>query len=298
MKWINLIVLLCVMTMPTQLPASTHIDDSSILIDVPWLVSHRSEEDWVIIDTRSKDLYRQGHIPGAINIPVMATFNQDYDKDRVANLQYIRKLFSKAGLKHDSKIIIYDDSSYIDAGRMFWVLELYGHSNIRLLNGGMPAWQVNPELAISKETTTLPESNYIPSINPDRLVTRSGVALAIDDPGKLILDARESDEYNGKESIANRFGHIPSAVNVPTSLAMVDRGGVTMLKDDAQLRQLYDGIVSDRRVYTYCNKGKKASLTYTILRQLGHSVAHYDGSWYEWGNDLTLPIVERQGHKK
>lgn len=291
---LSFIPALAISLLPANAPVN-HSDETSsttgeVLVNAEWLSSKLDEPQLVIIDTRNREEYLKGHIPGAISIPVDSTFNPGFTDGRVGNLQHIRSLFSEAGLRHDRDLVIYDDSRYIDAGRMFWVLELYGHENVSLLNGGIAAWQKDPSRVLVQEERQLPRTDYVPRVSADKLVSRSHVNLAISDTSKLILDTRDNNEYLGHESIAKRAGHIPGAVNIPWSEAFTETDGIRMLKSQHELKQLYNPVVNGKRIYTYCNKGKQSSLTYTLLRHLGHDVAHYDGSWYEWGNDVTLPM--------
>lgn len=264
-----------------------------ILVDTDWMQSHLHDENIVVVDARTEKQYLQGHIPSAVNIPVMKTYNPVYPKDRVANLPYIRELFRRAGICDDQTIVIYDNTEYKDAGRVFWVFEVYGHKNVKLLNGGFVLWQ-KKNLPVSREMVEVSPSEYVPMIEPDRLITRLDMRLAIEDDSKVIVDARSHDEYIGKQSEASRFGHIPHAKSIPSdaNFDMVD--GVKMLKPVSELRKIYSNLADDKKIYTYCNKGKDSSLTYALLRQLGYNTAHYDGSWFEWGNDTTLPIEQPQ----
>ncbi len=267
--------------------------NGGMLVDVPWLVEHRKDKKLIIVDVRSKQAYAKGHIPGAVNIPVADTFSPKYNTDRVGNIQYIQQLFSEAGIRNDHKVVVYDDSSYIDAGRVFWVFEVYGHKQVKLLNGGYPGWRKNAPTGVSQSPSRLQKSSYLPAIEPNRLITKLSMRLALDDSDKLIVDSRTAKEYNGDESISSRVGHIPNAINIPPEHNFVNVDGVNMLKSTKELKAMYAELLPvNKKVYTYCNKGKHASLTYTILRQLGYDAAHYDGSWYEWGNDFALPIEQ------
>ncbi len=264
-----------------------------ILVDTDWMQSHLHDEDIVIVDARTEKQYLQGHILSAVNIPVMKTYNPVYPKDRVANLPYIRELFRRAGIRDDQTIIVYDNTEYKDAGRVFWVFEVYGHKNVKLLNGGFVLWQ-KKNLPVSREMVEVSPSEYVPMIEPDRLITRLDMRLAIEDDSKVIVDARSHDEYIGKQSEASRFGHIPHAKSIPSDVNFDMVDGVKMLKPVSELRKIYSNLADDKKIYTYCNKGKDSSLTYALLRQLGYNTAHYDGSWFEWGNDTTLPIEQPQ----
>ena len=286
--------ILCTALMLIALKSQTaNAQDDMILVDINWLNQHLHDNNFIVIDARSEDEYLKGHIPDAVNIPVMKTYNPVDLKDRVANLQYIKQLFRQAGIRNEETIVIYDNSEYMNAGRVFWVFEVYGHDHVKLLNGGMALWK-NKNLPISTESVKVTPSKYVPMIEPGRLITRLDMRLAIEDDNKLIIDARTHDEFIGKQSNSSRFGHIPGASSIPfdENFHLVD--GVKVLKPMDELKKIYSNIQTDKKVYTYCNKGKQSSFTYALLRQLGYDAAHYDGSWYEWGNDSALPIEQPQ----
>lgn len=261
-----------------------------ILVDVQWLERHQNDQNMKIVDARSEEEYKQGHISGAVNIPVSDTFNPIINTDRVGNLKHISELFGKVGIRNEQTVVIYDGNTYIDAGRVFWVFEVYGHKNVKLLNGGIKGWQAYANQPLSQLSKKPQKTNYIPTIEPDRHVTKFSMRLALEDKNKVIIDARSHKEFIGEESIAKRAGHIPGAINIPWEENFRVINGIKILKPIEDLKRLYEVSDNKKQVILYCNKGKQSSLSYTILRQLGHNAAHYDGSWYEWGNNEKLPI--------
>ncbi len=261
----------------------------SLTVDADWLKQNLADKNVVVVDTRDREMYLAGHVSGAVNIPVELTFSPREPKDRVANITHIQKLFGDAGIDNHSQVVLYDHGEYINAGRVFWVLEVYGHKYVKLLNGGFKGW-VNKQYPISSEQTVVKPRQFIATIQPQHLATRLHTLLAIDDDSKFILDARPEDEYTGKFSQSARAGHIPSAINIPWDRNLHDVDGVPTIKSIEELKQVYKDIDPAKKTITYCNKGKQSSFSYFILRQLGHDVSHYDGSWFEWGNDAKLPI--------
>lgn len=243
----------------------------------------------LVIDVRDPENYLLEHIPGAINLPVELTFNEQGDRNRIASLNQIRKYFSAAGITNNDPVVLYDEGLARDAAHVFWVMETYGHQNIRVLNGGMSAWkQLYPT---SSAPTHRPASNYVPFIAPHHLSTKLTTRLAIDNDNVVVLDARDKDEYLGKKSQASRYGHIPGAVNIPWQENLQLRDGVHFIKPIADLQSIYTRVENANNVITYCNRGKESALSYLILRNLGYPASVYDGAWLEWGNDELLPIV-------
>lgn len=286
-KTINILTFLILVLFSSSVPAS---EAGAVLVDVQWLVKHQNDPDMKIVDARSEEDYIKGHIKGAVNIPVGDTFNPEKNTDRVGNLKHISELFSNAGIQNEQAVVIYDGNTYIDAGRVFWVFEVYGHKNVKLLDGGIKGWELYSNQPLSQLNDKPQKTNYVPTIEPERHITKFSMRLALEDKNKVIIDARSNKEFKGDESIAIRSGHIPNAINIPWDENFLEINGIKMLKPIEDLKNIYDVKVKGRRVLLYCNKGKQSSLSYTILRQLGHDAAHYDGSWYEWGNDEKLPI--------
>jgi thiosulfate/3-mercaptopyruvate sulfurtransferase len=265
--------------------------DKRLLVDVAWLQHHRQAETLVVVDVRPAALFWQGHIPGAVNIPVEHTFNSQPPRYRVGSLQSIESLFGQAGIDNHSDVLLYDDGSFVDAGRMFWIFEVYGHRRAAILNGGLPAWKKQGNAVVLQSEIPKAKS-FVANIQPERLATKLDTLLAIKDGNKILLDARAGEEYAGKVSKAKRFGHIPNAINFPVTHNLVQVNGVTKLRPQVELEAIYASLDQDKPVITYCNRGKASSFSYFVLRYLGRDVSHYDGSWLEWANDPVLPIEQ------
>jgi len=259
------------------------------LVDQDWLSGELGSPDLVILDTRSRKAYLKQHIRGAVSLPVWDTFGGDPRTDLAAPISKIQALFSAAGIDQQTRVVLYDDGEMINAARVFWILETHGHKRVLLLNPGFQQWLAAGLPADAKPVKPEPRQ-FLSHIAPDRLATKLSTRLAIDDPGSVIIDARDEVEYRGKKSVSSRSGHIPGAINIPFEENFTADG--KSLRSFSELKALYSGIDRNKKVITYCNKGRQSALTYFILRQLGYDVSAYDGSWYEWGNDLQLPIEE------
>lgn len=268
---------------PLQLP-------SGFIVDVTWLNQNYKNGSIVVVDVRDPAIYSNGHINGAVNIPVQNTFSSKSDNEIVAPISHIQQLLSESGIDNDTNIILYDDGEYVNAARVFWVLEVYGHKKVSILDGGFPIWQ-QKSLPVSNINTKRQLKTYVPTIVPEILSTKFSTRLAINDENKQIIDARSIEEYIGRKSITERFGHIPNAINIPSSLNYKNINGINIIKTIDELNGIYKDIDTSKKVIAYCNKGKESALTYLILRRLGYRVSAYDGSWLEWSRDPALPVI-------
>lgn len=280
------LIFLCVVVL---WPAYAAEKKESLLVSAEWLHTHLQAPGLLIIDTRENSEYQTGHIPGAISIPADTTFASTGETFRVGGLQHIQQLFSHNGVRPEDDIIVYDDGDHTDAARVFWVLEVYHHQHVRLLNGGMAMWHDN-QLPVETKSNIRTATNYIPSVNHRRITSRKAMQIALNNPSVSIIDSRTEKEYTGIESRAERKGHIPGAINVPWTANMIEQHhDLKMLLDDSDLARQYQAY-KDKQIVTYCNRGKQSALTYFVLRQIGLDVSVYDGAWLEWGNDPSLPI--------
>ena len=245
-----------------------------------------------IVDTRSYELYKKGHIEGALNFPIDLTYENKQKNGRLTNPIKMQNIIRKLGLTLDSKIVIYDDGTFFDATRLFWALEVYGFTNVKILNTGYENWDSSDYKVSLLDTKTIP-SNYIAQINSKRLATKFSTQIATKNPNQIIIDARPQKAYLGKVSSAVRFGHIPKAQNFPAS-HNIDYGKKNAeLQNIDRLKEIYKDIDKSKKVVTYCAIGRIAATNYFALRELDYDVANYDASWKEWGNDTSLPITNR-----
>jgi len=244
----------------------------------------------LIIDARTKEAYEQGHLPNAVSLPFALTFAEMGSTGRMIPLDKAASLFGQLGVTMQRPVVVYDAGIMFHAARVLSMLEVLGHSNTRLLDGGLSSWKAS-QGEVTQAVPTVTASQFIPHVRSDRLATRLSTLVAVTSPEAFtIIDARTATHYQGEQSEAKRFGHIPNAIHIDGMENINKETG--LLKSQAELAQLYSSVPKTKKVIVYCSKGLASSMEYLIMRELGYDVANYDASWQEWGNDDSLPIYQ------
>jgi len=269
------------------------------LVSTQWVADHLNDPNVRIVESNEDViLYDKGHIPGAIKIDWVGDLNdpliRDYlDADRFA------KLLSSKGISKDTTVVFYGDKNNWWATYAFWVFQLFGHTNAKIMNGGRKKWEEEGR-PMTTEVPKYPETNYPVPVRDDSKIRafRDQVREHVNKGGALV-DVRSPGEYSGEllhmadypQEGALRGGHIPGAKNIPWARAANDDG---TFKSPADLRALYEGqgITPGKDVVAYCRIGERSSHTWFVLTYLlGYpNVRNYDGSWTEWGNLVGAPI--------
>jgi thiosulfate/3-mercaptopyruvate sulfurtransferase len=248
-----------------------------------------------IVDVRDGDraeaAYRGAHLPGAAFLHA-----RELD-DLRANAEGFpirperaAAIFGRLGIDHETRVIVYDDAGSVYAARVFFVLEYYGHTRTRVLNGGLAKWRREGR-PVTGDVPTVEPARFVPRARRELVATADEVRAMLGKDEVCLIDARSPEEFAGKDVRAKRGGHIPGARNVDWA-ATVNPDHT--FKSAAELRAIFEaaGVRPDRQVVTYCQSGVRSAHDYFVLRLLGHAkIKNYDGSWQEWGNDPSLPLA-------
>jgi thiosulfate/3-mercaptopyruvate sulfurtransferase len=272
--------------------------NGGLLISGTVLKSKLNQSTTVIIDTRSADAYAASHIPGAINL--QWTQLADFPGAVLKSVPELETLLGAAGLVRTRHMVIYDDTtaSWGSAGRIFWMLEYLGCSNLQILYGGWDKW-----LADSHPTETAPRtlsrSIFSAVANPVILANKDHIASRLGNTDFAVIDSRTDEEYVGWQLYGEaRPGHIPGAVQIPYAWFFnTDK----TLPDTASLGTLFTsrGITPDKEVTSYCTAGIRSGFVYFALRLMGYTrCSNYAASMNEWAADATQPMEVLPNYEK
>ncbi|MEO5343013.1 MAG: sulfurtransferase [Gammaproteobacteria bacterium SHHR-1] len=259
------------------------------LIDSATLAQRLGQQSLLLIDAESPQDYRRAHIPGALNLHYQTL--EDEDENSKTGLPIFPQLAASKlgalGISNDSRLVIYDQGNGRAASALWYILRFLGHERLAILDGGFRAW-VAEQRPVTQQQPSPASANYVP--RPD--VGFALTSAELQQPQRLILDARSIAEYSGKEDGgARRAGHIPGALSFPW-----DRlgGDLRTFADEAtqRARLKQAGIDPQQEIVTYCNGGLgRSTFLLLALERLGYTrVRVYPGSWSEWAADPARPI--------
>jgi len=248
------------------------------------------DEGDVLLDLRPAEQFAAGHLPGAAHLDLFGISLIDTDPAPLdAFLWVIAHLLTSRGVDPRRPVVVYDEQSGIRAARAFWFLELFGHGNARMLDGGFGAWE-RAGLPSTREAYAPSKATWDVGRELGRLATWRDVQAGIGRADCALLDTRSDGEHEGTTVRAKRGGAIPGAIHIEWTRNLADDGS---FKPAAELRAMYEavGVTRDKEVVSYCQGGYRAAHSYLALRLLGYPrVRNYLGSWKEWGDREDLPI--------
>ncbi|TIC79445.1 sulfurtransferase [Nocardioides sp. GY 10127] len=270
----------------------------NVLVTAQWVEDHLDDPSIVLVEVdEDTSAYDKGHIKGAIKLDWTTDLQDQVVRDFV-NKQQFEALLSSRGVANDQTVVLYGGNNNWFAAYAYWYFKLYGHQDVRLLDGGRKKWELD-----SRELTSeLPEREATTYVAQDQDNTirafRDDVVAAIG--VQNLVDVRSPDEYAGRllapahlpQEQAQRAGHVPTAANVPWSKAANDDG---TFKSDADLKSIYEaaGVDFSKDTIAYCRIGERSSHTWFVLKELlgQENVKNYDGSWTEYGSLVGVPVA-------
>lgn len=270
------------------------------LVTTEWLAANLGADGLVVVESDEDVLlYDTGHIPGAVKVDWHTELNDPTTRDYVDGTGFAQ-LCAERGITRDTTVVFYGDRNNWWATYALWVFSLFGHPDVRILDGGRAKW-----VAEDREMTTeaaKPATVEYPVIERDDATIRAFKDDVLAHLGKAMVDVRSPGEYSGEllhmpdypQEGAVRGGHIPGAASVPWARAAAEDA---TFKSRAELEAIYQqeqGLAPSDDVVAYCRIGERSSHTWFVLTHLlgFDKVRNYDGSWTEWGNAVRVPIVQ------
>lgn len=249
--------------------------------------SPRADKRVCILDARSREQYKAGHIPGALWADHNG-WSKKFRDEQTADAW--NKLVGALGIDIDTPVVVYDDNG-TNAARIWWILRYWGIKDVRLLNGGWTGWKAAKGKVGRIEPAVLTKDAKLAPL-AGRLASKSDILKLLKDKKNQIVDVRSKDEFCGDARTAKRNGAIPSALHLEWKEAIDPK--TKRLKPASELKKLLadGGIDLDRPAVTYCQSGGRAAMMAFTLELMGaKDVRNYYRSWSEWGNDAETPIV-------
>jgi thiosulfate/3-mercaptopyruvate sulfurtransferase len=270
----------------------------AVLVDAAWVESHLSDPNIVLVEVdEDVSAYDKGHLKGAVKIDWKQDLQDPVRRDFIDKAGF-EALLSSRGIGNDDTVILYGGNNNWFAAYAYWYFKLYGHENIKLLDGGRKKWELDSR-ELTDEVTTRPATTYkAKDVDSSIRAFRDDALAAI---GTLnLVDVRSPDEFSGKllapahlpQEQSQRGGHIPTAKNIPWSKAANDDG---TFRSDDELKTLYGdaGVDFSKDTIAYCRIGERSAHTWFVLHEIldQPNVKNYDGSWTEYGSLVGVPIT-------
>ena len=272
---------------------------SDVLVDAEWVLRHLDDPRVVVVEVdEDTSIYETNHIRGAVRLDWRADLQDPVRRD-IVNKAGFEELLSERGIGNDDTVILYGGNNNWFAAYAYWYFKLYGHRDVRLLDGGRKKWELEGQELVADVPAREKTSYVAAPLNWDLRALRDEVIASIGT--RNIVDVRSPDEFTGKiaapaalpQEQAQVRGHVPGALNVPWSKAAAEDG---RFRSDEELRSLYSAaglsLPDSRDTIVYCRIGERSAHTWFVLHELLDvpNVKNYDGSWVEYGSLVGVPV--------
>ena len=272
-----------------------------MLVSTDWVAAHLTDPNVRIVESNEDTLlYSSGHVPGAVHVDWTADLNDQLRRDYITRDGF-EALMSRIGATRDTTVVFYGDKNNWWATYALWVFQLFGHTNVRIMDGGRLKWEKEGR-ELSRDVPSYSKTEYKAAVRDDKAnrAFRDEVLKHVEGRGQLV-DVRSPEEYAGTRMHmpdypnegALRGGHIPGAKSIPWAKAINPEDGT--FKTAAELEKLYcqdNALDKSKPTIAYCRIGERSSHSWFALKYLlgFNNVRNYDGSWTEWGNSVGVPI--------
>jgi thiosulfate/3-mercaptopyruvate sulfurtransferase len=274
---------------------------SDVLVSTEWVAGHLDDANVRIVESNEDQLlYPSGHIPGSVQVDWAADLNDQVKRDYLDKAGF-EALMSRIGATRDTTVVFYGDKSNWWACYAFWVFQLFGHTNAKVMDGGRLKWEKEGRALTRTVPSFVPTEYIAPERDDTKIRAFRDEVLKHQAAGLPLVDVRSPAEFSGERTHMPEYpqegvlrgGHIPGAKSVPWARAANAEDGT--FKTAAELKAIYEqeqGLRPADRVIAYCRIGERSSHTWFVLTYLlGYPwVRNYDGSWTEWGNSVGVPI--------
>jgi thiosulfate/3-mercaptopyruvate sulfurtransferase len=272
---------------------------NEVLVSTDWLAEHLADPNVVVAEVdENPALYDEGHVRGAVRLHWRDDLQDPVLRDLVDRPTFER-LMGGLGISNDTTVVLYGDRNNWFAAYAYWYLKIYGHADVRIVDGGRQKW-TDENRELTTDVASRAAASYTAGERDASIRTfRDDVLSGLGEEARELVDVRSPQEFSGElisppgyeQEGAQRGGHIPGAHSIPWASAVRDDG---TFKSADELSQLYGGkgVTPDKQVTAYCRIGERSAHTWFVLRELlGYEhVRNYDGSWTEWGNLVDVPI--------
>ena len=270
---------------------------ADVLVDADWAEAHLDDPKIVFVEVdEDVSAYDGGHIKNAVRLDWTTELQQPAARDLIDRDDF-SKLMSAKGIGNDDTVVLYGGNNNWFAAYAYWQFKLYGHENVKLMDGGRKKWELDGRELV-KDVPERPRTSYVAQ-DADLSIRAFRDEVVASIGSKNLLDVRSPDEFSGKikapahlpQEQSQRAGHVPTAINIPWSKAAADDG---TFRSDDELAKLYgeQGFDDGRSTIAYCRIGERSSHTWFVLHELlgKGDVKNYDGSWAEYGSLVGAPI--------